>query len=86
MPAFLVLEQRNAFAFVRLRDDGARKIAGLAAAFLERSHDLVVVMAIDRHRKPSKRPEFSGELVHIQAIHRVLALPQAVDIDDRVEV
>ena len=58
----------------------------LAAKRFKCGDDVDVVVAIDSLRIPAKCPEFVGKTVHIELIHRSLALSQAVHVDDGIQI
>src|SRR5262245_32441108 len=67
-----------------LRDDRARLCAGFAARSIEGINDVHIVVTINRYGIPAESAKFVGEAVHVELIHRALALAEAIHIEDRV--
>ena len=85
MPAVLVLDLRVALALDRARDD-RRRPAGRRLGLAVRGVDCLDVVAVDLDRVPAERLEPLRVRVEVPAVHRLAALTEAVDVDDRGEV
>ena len=86
MPSIEVFEHRHALALEGFCYDHARLGAPVSAALLERINDLGVIVAIDNRGEPAEGSKFVREAIHIELIHRVLALSKTVHIDDGVQI
>ena len=85
VPAVLVLDGRDALAFQRARED-RRRPAGERLGVAVRPVDLLDVVAVDLDRVPAERSRALGEHPGVTPDHRLAALAEAVDVDDRREV
>ncbi len=85
VPAVLVLDLRVALALDRLGDDRGR-LARRRLGLLVGRVDLLDVVAVDLDRVPAARFEPAREVGEVPAVHRLAALPEAVDVDDRRQV
>src|SRR5262249_46281328 len=81
MPVFLVLDERDSFAFVCLRNESPRLISGLCSEFIECRGDRGIIMAIDRNGVPARSLELVDETLDVKLIHGALALAQAINVD-----
>jgi hypothetical protein len=85
VPALLVLDRLHTLALDRLGDDHRRRSLG-RDRLCERRIDRLDVVAVDLDRVPA---ESLGPLrirVEIPAVHRLSALAEPVDVDDRGQV
>ena len=85
VPAVLVLDGRHALALQRAREDRGRP-AGQRLGVAVRLVDLLDVVAVDLDRVPAEGSRALGEHAGVTPDHRLAALPEAVDVDDRREV
>src|SRR5439155_14531320 len=82
VPAVLVLDRLDALALDRARDDDGRltrrrrrlRIGGV---------DLLDVVAVDLDRMPAERRRALHVALEVPAVHRLAALAEAGDVDDR---
>ena len=83
VPAVLVLDERDALALLRRRDDGQ----GLPRhGCRERRQNGLGVVPVDRQRLPAEGGEAGAVRLGIVAVHRALALAETVDVDDGDQV
>ena len=85
VPAVLVLDLRVALPLDRLGDDRGR-LARRRLGLLVGRVDLLDVVTVDLDRVPAARFEPAREVREVPAVHRLAALPEAVDVDDRRQV
>ena len=85
VPALVVLDRGHALALQRSRED-RRRLAGLRLGLRVRAVDLLDVVAVDLDRVPAERAGPLGEDGRVPADHRLAALAEPVDVDDRGEV
>ncbi len=85
MPAVLVLDERDALALDRMRHDHRRTV-GVAQRLLEGMVDLFQVVTVDLDRIPAERPGARRVGFDIPAQHRLAALAEPIDVDDRGQV
>ena len=85
VPAFFVLDERNARALVSLGDDGQRTFVEAHAA--QDFHDLFhVVAVVERFHAPAERFKPLHINIDVMAEHRRLALAETVRVHDRDEI
>ena len=85
MPARLVLDRLDALALDRPRDHH-RRFAGRAGRLRVRTVDRLDVVSVDLDRLPAERVRSIAIRVEIPADHRLAALAEPVDVDDRRQV
>ena len=85
MEAVLVLDLGIALALDRLRDDDDG-LAGDVRRLGVRAVDRLDVVAVDLDRVAAEGARAVGVRVEIPAVHRLAALAEPVDVDDRDEV
>src|SRR5438034_950819 len=84
VPAVLVLDLLHALALDRARDDRGRPAD--ADRLVVRTVDRLDVVSVDLDRVPAEGPRAIRVRVEIPAVHRLAALPEPVDVDDRDQV
>ena len=82
---FLILHRRDALPLHRARDEN-RGLARRRDGLTERRVDRVEVVAVERDRVPPESLRAGDVRVEIPADHRLAALAEPVDVDDRREV
>ena len=85
VPALLVLDLLDALALDRLRHDHGRDARRLGR-FRVRAVDRVDVVAVDLDRVPAEGFRPVRVRVEVPAVHRLAALAEPVDVDDRRQV
>src|SRR4029453_9312106 len=85
VPAALVLDRLDALALDRPRDNqgrAARRLGGLAVGAV----DLLDVVPVDLDRVPAEGAGPLDVRAGVPALHRLAALPEPVDVEDRTQV
>ena len=85
VPLRPILDERDPFAFVRVRDDAVR-LAGLERQRPERLDERGVVVAIHLAHRPAERPHLVGQRLQPDRPLRGVPLLQAVAIHDPGQV
>src|SRR5690242_19749477 len=85
VPAVLVLDRLDAAALDRARDDRGRATRR-RQRLLVRAIDRVYVVTVDLDRRPAGRLDAPRVRREIPAVHRLAALAEPVDVEDRREV
>ena len=85
VPARLVLDRLDPLALDRARDDD-RRFAGRRGRIAVGGVDLLDVVAVDLDRVPAEGTSALQIPLEVPAVHRLAALAEAVDVEDRGQV